>query len=197
MGASACHGSSCSRSAQRQQIACRRRRRQSGFESLQGRIRVDETSGRRADSCSSQFEGWGGGRGEARGQWRRGVVTGRLLFGQHACSSSEERYTQSACIYSSTSSHLPPPDLLEQVSAGRQGSACSPRLLLRHIVDFFTSVHPSRVLPVAVRAAGGLCRASTAPNRASSPAKQENTASPHCATDQALPSESPTPSRRV
>jgi hypothetical protein len=52
--ASACHGSTCSRSVQWQQIACRRRGGQSGFEGLQGRIRVDETSGTRPDSCSSR-----------------------------------------------------------------------------------------------------------------------------------------------
>lgn len=114
---------------------CRRRGRESGFESLQGRIRVLETRGRRSDSCEAE-EGWGpgGGRGEARG---RGKAAGRLLFGQRECSSEENGC---ACVFTVDLVDIYPSDPARAaIRGGDKDSPCSLHLL--H--GFFRSAHPS------------------------------------------------------
>jgi hypothetical protein len=112
----------------------------------------------------------------------------------HSCMSSSTQYLHTSASVS------PGSDQPARAGIRIADKECPTRLTLASPGGtFFTSVHPSRALPVAVRAAEGLCRASTGAKRYKLACQTRKHGRSALLRNRpgSLPSESPTPSRRV
>jgi hypothetical protein len=163
---------------------------QSGFEGLQGRIRANETCGKRPDSCVSEMAGEKVGETtvHARGASEQGDYR---LDNASAVVRYWRRREVYACIQtiSISPSYLPPPrSCSSSCPLRRQGLALFARSLLHVAASIACSPRhcPSRGWTVPCI-------------RSNSLRQTRKHGQPSCATDQALPPESPTSlsSRRV